>query len=391
MKGFPPPPEARVNVLNWQQNPQKIWSFQHVRELFPTRRIQPKSPGASWQGAQKFEHLKFKQGAQSVTWPEFLQRNHVDAALILHQGKVVDERYFNGMDKGVPHFMFSASKSMTGLMAATAVAEGRLDETAQVGKLIPELVGSAWADATVRQVMDMTDGVRFSEDYYDPSADVWAYSAAMGWVTSETRNVRQVGILEMLPTLRARYDEPQGKVFHYRSAATDVVAWLAKRAYGMTVSEWLESRLWAPLGMEYDASMMLDPAGTEVAFAGISATARDLARIGQMLLDGGRVNGYQILPSSIPADLAKGGDQAAFEAGAPGAKGRSYRNQWWVSHQSPRSFSAIGAFNQRLMVFPDDGLVVVLFSSHPRPTAAPELELPLHNAVLAMVQQLQGR
>ncbi len=321
------------------------------------------------------------------TWPQMLAAIHVDAALVLHRGRIVDERYLNGMKPETPHLMFSATKSMVGLMGATLVAEGRLDENALVGRLIPELAGSAWAGATVRQVLDMTDGVRFTEIYTDPKSDIFPYIGAMGWAPQLNNPVNPTGIQAMVGTLKGLHDEPRGTAFRYRSPATDVAAWLAARAAGQSLTAWLQERLWSRLGMEFDADVMLDPVGTEVAFAGMSASLRDLGRIGQMLLQRGRVGERQIVPAGVVDELARGGDPRAFEyAGMPHRKGGSYRAQWWIAPGPPRSFAAMGAYGQRLYVFPEAEMVVVLFGSHPQPIAA--LVDPPHQRAFAALAAL---
>lgn len=383
MQGLPPPPEYRIHIGNWQQYPQKIWSFQHTRELFPTRRLAPVGPVRPLPVAlRKLDDLQVGTPEAPQTWPQMLAATHTDAVLVLHKGRIVDERYFNGMKPDTAHLMLSATKSMAGLMAAVAVAEGRLDENARVGDLLPELTDSAWADATVRQVMDMTDGVSFSETYTDPKSDIFAYTAAMGWAPQYHQASNPTGIQAMLPTLKRTHDEPRGTAFRYRSPATDVTAWLAARATQQSLTTWLQERLWDRLGMEHEGSVMLDPAGTEVAFAGMSASARDMARIGQMLLRQGRVGGKQIVPAAVVDDLIRGGDVHAFEAAdMPERKGWSYRSQWWVNPTAPRSFAAMGAFGQRLYVFPDAEMVVALFGSHPQPI--PALIDPFHRRAFA--------
>lgn len=378
MRGFPPPPDYRVHLGNWQQYPQKIWSFQHARELFGTRAVPRSTTPRPWRiaddaaGPNRFDTLET--GA-ALTWPRVLASTHVDAALIVHRGRIVDERLFNGMTPATPHLMFSATKSMAGLMAATQIAEGRLYEHAHVAEVLPELADSAWAAATVRQVLDMTDGVVFSEDYTDPKADIMGYVAAVGWLPDLRQSQQPPGILDSLAGLKQVHPEPRGTVFRYRSPATDVTAWLAMRSAGCSLSEWLHLRLWEPLGAEQEASLMLDLQGTEVSFAGMSACLRDLARLGQLLLDGGLCNGQPLLPAAVVADLLRGGDPLAFAAGGhaelnPARRGWSYRSQWWVRGAPQRLLCATGAFGQRLFVLPDDDLVVALFSSHPSPLAA---------------------
>lgn len=382
MQGFPPAPAYRIDISNWQQSPQKVWSFRHARELFPTRGLKPVGPvhALPVQRLDGLEHFPVAEGAQAPTWPQMLEATHVDAALVLHRGRILDERYFKGMQAHEPHLLFSATKSMVGLMAATLVAEGQLDAQATVGRLIPELAQSAWADATVRQVLDMTDGVRFTEIYTDPTSDIFPYIGAMGWIPPQyAKPGNPFGIQAMLPTLQRVEPEPRGTAFRYRSPATDVAAWLATRAAQRSFTDWLQQRLWNTLGMEHEGSVMLDPSGTEVAFAGMSASLRDLGRIGQMLLQGGRWEGRQIVPEAVVQQLIQGGSTEAFKAaGMTHRPGWSYRDQWWVNPQAPRSFAAMGAYGQRLFVFPDDELVVVLLSSHPQPVAAlidrPQLE-----------------
>jgi CubicO group peptidase (beta-lactamase class C family) len=309
--------------------------------------------------------------------------------LVLHKGRIVEERYLNGMQAPTPHLMFSATKSMVGLMAATLVAEGKLDEKARVGTLLPELAASGWGDATVRQVLDMTDGVRFTEVYTDPKSDIFPYVGAMGWAPQLNNPTNPSGIRSMVATLKGVHDEPRGTAFRYRSPATDVAAWLAARAAGQPLTAWLQERLWSRLGMEFDGDVMLDPTGTEVAFAGMSASLRDLGRIGQMLLQRGRVGERQIVPERVVDELVRGGDPKAFEAAnMPHRRGGSYRSQWWMAPGPPRSYAAMGAFGQRLFVFPEAEMVVVIFGSHPQPIAA--LIDPSHQRAFAALAALLG-
>jgi CubicO group peptidase (beta-lactamase class C family) len=391
MQGFPPTPAYQIHIGNWQQYPQKIWSFQHTRELFPTRPLQVVAPTQPLPMALKpLDDLQVGTPEAAQTWPQMLAATHVDAALVLHHGRIIDERYFNGMTPSTPHLLFSATKSMAGLMAAVAIEEGKLDASSRVDSVLPELVGSAWGEATVRQVLDMTDGVQFSEVYTDPRSDIFSYIGAMGWAPDLQDPNKPRGIQAMLATLKTAHPEPRGTTFRYRSPATDVTAWLAARATGMSLTAWLQQRIWSRLGMEHDGNVMLDPVGTEVAFAGLSASTRDMARLGQMLLQKGRIGRTQIIPEAVVNDLIQGGDTKAFEAaGMPLRKGWSYRSQWWINPNAPRFFAAMGAFGQRLFVLPDDDMVVVLLSSHPKPVAS-LIDGPQLRAIQALTAHFKG-
>jgi len=393
MQGIPPSPAYRIHIGNWQENPQKIWSFQHARELFPTRSIARAGKVVELPKAPRTLDDLLVSGPDepAMNWTQMLKVTHTDAIVILQHGKIIEERYFNGMQPATQHLIFSASKSMTGLMASMLISEGKLKQDALVGTLIPELADSAWAGATVRQVLDMTDGVQFTEIYNDPSSDIYRYVGAMGWAPQLRQPGSQEGILAMLPTLKKVHDEPRGSVFRYRSPATDVSAWVAERAAGKSLSAWLQDHLWSRLGMEQDAYMLLDTAGQEVTFAGMNATARDLARLGQMLLQRGKWQGQQIVPEAVVDELAKGGDPKAFAIGGPKTrKGWSYRSQWWVnpSTTEPRSFAAMGAYGQMLMVFPDHDVVIVKLGSHPASLSA--VTDPVHQrAFAALMAYLQ--
>jgi CubicO group peptidase (beta-lactamase class C family) len=390
MLGFPPEPAYQVHMGNWQHYPQKIWSFQHAREIFPTRPLQAigsKRPLPI--ELRALEDLQVGTPDAPQTWPQMLEATHTDALLVLHHGKIIDERYFNGMTPQTPHLIFSATKSMAGLMAAVAIEEGLLDAAARVDSILPELGNSGWAGATVRQVLDMTDGVQFTEVYTDPTSDIFSYIGAMGWAPDLRDPQKPVGIQAMLGSLKNVHPEIRGSAFHYRSPATDVTAWLAARSTGLSLTSWMQQRLWSQLGMEHEGHVMLDPAGTEVAFAGVSASARDLARIGQMLLNSGRVGEVQVIPAAVVNDLIAGGDATAFEAdGITHRKGWSYRSQWWVNPIAPRSFAAMGAFGQRLFVLPDDDMVVVVLGSHPQPVAS-LIDIPQQRAIKALVHHLK--
>ncbi|MCD8547573.1 MAG: serine hydrolase [Aeromonadaceae bacterium] len=175
MQGFPPAEEALIMQpeSNYFSFPKSRWSVCHLRELLPTKAIS-RGLGAPSQLDyaldDKIDALRFTplNSDSSMSWAESLKANYTDGLLVLHKGKIVYEYYSGCLTEGGQHAVMSMTKSLTGLLAQILIAEGKLDETAQVSTLIPELANSAFGDATVRQVMDMTTGVRFSENYADP-------------------------------------------------------------------------------------------------------------------------------------------------------------------------------------------------------------------------------
>ncbi|MFZ4690594.1 MAG: serine hydrolase domain-containing protein, partial [Polymorphobacter sp.] len=342
MEGAPPPPERLVRISDgsaWRF-PQLRWSYSNFRRLVPTVDV-PRGPAPPRAlpvalrddiDAISFMPLANSGFDRAIRWDESLLANFTDAILVLHRGHIVYERYFGVTGTATRHMLMSVSKSFAGTIAAMLVADGSLDETALVGSLIPELAASGFGDATLRQVMDMTTALAYSEDYTSPTADIAALVAACGLSPGNTAGVRAY-----LPTI-ARAGT-HGEAFTYRTCNTDVLAWVLHRTTGKPLAQLVSETFWQKLGMEQDASYTIDSHGSEFGGGGMSATLRDLARFGEML----RLGGQGIVPAAVIADIAAGADPAKFApAGYATLPGWSYRNQWWVSHNSHGCYTARG-------------------------------------------------
>ena len=356
------PPERRVTRENWRLYPYSRWSFQHARELVPNRSIRRSStPRLLEEAPIELAGLVFPDEAgQMVGWGEFLHRTYTDAFLVLHRGKLVHEYYANGMTAESTHLLFSMTKSFFGLIAEMLIAEEMLDETALVVRYVPELAQSAFAAATVRHLLDMTDAVAFDEDYADPAAEIHRYSAAY-WDPA----LGYGGVFEALKALTRSTGAP-GSSFAYRTPVADALGWVLLRATGQSLAKLLGDRIWRPAGCADNAQILLDTAGHEIAGAGLNATARDVARVAQMLLDGGVVDGRWVVPPAALDSIAGGGDRALFAgAGFETRRGGSYRSQWWVAHEGYESIQALGVYGQRIYLEPGSGLAIVRFGSHP--------------------------
>lgn len=185
MTGFPPSPDKLIMQpeSDFFSFPKLRWTVCHIRELMPTKQVS-RGIGApvpmTYALDNGIDAVTFAPiGAEDrMTWAESLSRNYTDGILIIHKGKIVYERYFGALRETGQHAAMSMTKSLTGLLAEILVAEGKLDDAARVDSIIPELRDSAFGNATIRQVMDMTTALDFSEDYADPSADIWSYSKA---------------------------------------------------------------------------------------------------------------------------------------------------------------------------------------------------------------------
>jgi hypothetical protein len=372
MVGAPPPQDKLIRFADgsWFRFPQTRWSFSHIRQLMPTsvvrRGSRPASVLPEAGRAADIDAVTFQPigRSESMTWAESLAANYTDGILILHRGRVVYERYFGALAADRQHLAFSVTKSFVATVAAALIAEGALDERATVASYLPELRTSGIGDATIRQLLDMTTGLSYTEDYVDQKSDAWELSRAGGFLARPPDYRGPESFFDYLKTLTKA--GPHGEKFSYKTVNTDALAAVLRRVTGKSLSDLLRDRLFAPLGAEYDAFFTVDPTGAEFAGGGLNLTLRDLARFGESMRLGGRYNGQQIVPKTVVDDIRKGGDRARFApAGYKTLPGWSYRTMWWVSHNEHGAFSARGIHGQAIYVDPAADMVVARFASHP--------------------------
>lgn len=367
-----PPPADRVIAMTDRdiyRFPKTRWAFSHMRQLTPTVQVGRGLGAPSTLGRRiddAIDGLSFTpmNADAPMTWAESLAANYVDGVVVLHDGDIVHETYAGALTEAGQHSAFSVTKSMMGLLAETLIAEGVLDDQALVSAVIPELAGSAFGDATIRQVLDMTTGLRYSENYADPKADVWLYSAATSPLPKPDDFTGPRTFFDYLKTVAKEGEH--GQAFAYKTINTDTLGWILARATGKTTAELLSDRIWSRIGAEQDGYMTIDSIGTPFVGGGLSAGLRDLARVGQMVLDGGMAQGQRVLPQAAIDSLFGGGDPAHFaKAGYTLLPGWSYRSMWWITHNAHRAIMGRGVYGQSLYVDPTARMVIARFSSHP--------------------------
>ena len=387
MVGSPPPADRilRFEDGSYFRFPQMRWSVANFRQLMPTVNVSRglgESSLLEHQPSNEIDALTFVPlgGGEPMTWQQSLQANYTDGIIILHRGKLVYERYFGVLKPEGQHAAMSITKTFTGTLAALLVAEEKLDPERLVADYVPELAASGFGDASVRQLMDMTTGIHFSEDYADPKAEVWAHAAAGNPLPKPADYQGPRTYYEFLQTVK-----PQGRhgeAFHYRTANSNALGWVIARVSGQNVAQLLSERIWSRLGAEQDAYMSVDSIGTPFAGGGLNASLRDLVRFGEMMRNEGRYNGTQILPPEVVADIRGGANRDDFaKAGYRLLPGWSYRNMWWVTHNGHDAFMARGVHGQALYIDPLAEMVIARFASHPvagnaanDPTSLPAFE-----------------
>jgi CubicO group peptidase (beta-lactamase class C family) len=371
MVGSPPPPNRRIRFEDgsYFRFPAWRWSVCNFRQLMPTVNVSKglDSPFPLQRNLiDEIDDLQFipLNRKSPMTWEESLLANYTDGILVLHKGIIVYERYFGVLTKKGIHGAMSVTKSFVGTMGAMLVADGILDLAIRVGEYVPELAHSGFGDATIRQLLDMTTGIKFSEDYSDPNAEVWAHANAGNPLPKPKDYKGPRSYYEFLQTIKKMKNH--GDAFGYKTANVDCLGWVIARVTGQSVAQLLSDRIWSRIGAEQDAYFSIDSLGTPFAGGGLNLGLRDMARFGELIRNNGKIGGAKIISKSVVDDIRKGGDPDKFtKAGYEMLKGWSYRNMWWMTHNDHDAFMARGVHGQRLHIDPKAEMVIARFASHP--------------------------
>jgi CubicO group peptidase (beta-lactamase class C family) len=368
-------PQPDVTLDNWQTAPLLHWSFQYIEDLFPTTVIScGLAPAAGLEAAPEAVEgtVVAQPEGSSTTVAEIMAATDTEGWIVTRHGQVMAEHYPHGMAPDTRHILMSVSKSLVGVVAGALIASGELDPVKLLTAYVPDLAESGYAGATVRHLLDMRSGIRFSEDYLDPEAEVRVLEQAIGWAPRRHPLVPHT-LYDFLLTLQAK--DPHGGPFEYRSGETDVLGWICEAAAGQRMPELMSRVLWSRLGTENDAVIAVDSAGSGMFDGGICATLRDLARFGTMLAHGGTsLSGEQVVPAWWIEDCFRGDpdSRAAFaESPTPTLMpGGMYRNQFWLPYRDRDVLLCLGIHGQMIYINPDTGVVAAKLSSWPEPQHA---------------------
>jgi CubicO group peptidase (beta-lactamase class C family) len=337
---------------SWQEWPHNRWAYHHIDEVLETRTV-GRGPGPVLE-------LSYGEPLETPGLDERLVASHTDALLVLHGREIRLECYLNGMTPESRHLLQSVSKSMTSAVFGRYVAAGSIDVTAPVSQYVAALRGSAYDDATVQHTLDMTVAVAYDEAYADPQSELQTHDRASGWRAPHPGDPS--GIREFLTTLRK--DGEHGRAFQYCSANTDVLAWILEEVTGRPLHELLSTDLWAPMGAEFDALATVDSEDFVLASGGVCVTLRDLARFGRLVLDGGTVDGREVVPRTWIGDVRGGGSPATdLDAMPPWHAGGSYRDQFWLTGDEHGCVFGAGIYGQCVWMNPQTDTVVAKLST----------------------------
>jgi CubicO group peptidase (beta-lactamase class C family) len=328
------------DILFWSV-PERDAAFRQMEKVSPTRIVKA---GSAVHTFGKGEPLPLTMDVDA-----YIASQRVTGLIIVQDNRIRLEKYAMGYSASGRWTSFSVAKSFTSTLAGAALRDGyikSLDD--KVSAYIPGLKGSVYDDVTVRQLLTMTSGVKWNEDYSDPKSDVALFSK------HQADPGMDVSVSYMR---RLKREAPAGGKWLYKTGETNLLGVLVSQATGKKLSDYLSEKIWKPYGMEQDAIWMLGSTGHEVSGCCISAALRDYARFGQFIAEGGKIHGESILPADWLA-------QATTKRADIGAPGRGYGYQWWTYDDG--SFAASGIFGQSIFIDPKRKLVIATNGDWPQ-------------------------
>jgi CubicO group peptidase (beta-lactamase class C family) len=328
-----------AEVLFWSQA-QRDANFPHMEKIFPGHVVKA---GGKVRPLPKGKPLDVPDAELDA----FIASQNIAGLIVVQDGKVRLERYARGYGPEGRWTSFSVAKSFTSTLVGAAIRDGFIKSVEEpVAKYIPELAGSGYDGVTIAQLLTMTSGVKWNEDYTDPKSDV----ARMFLESVPPGEDPTVWYMKKLPR-----DTAPGSKWVYKTGETNLIGVLVMRATGKPLATYLSQKLWKPYGMEQDAFWMTDPSGHEVSGCCLSVSLRDYARMGQFALEGGR--------GVVPANWFAESTRPHADIGVPGF---GYGYQWWTYPQG--RFGAQGIFGQSIRVDPRTRTVIAISAAAPKAT-----------------------
>lgn len=373
----PPPLHA------WQQAPHLQWSMQNIAAFLPTRPV-PHGMRVTEFSASPWDVASIPVGHpwddRIASFGDVMSASYTDAWMVTKHGAIIDERYFGSMTGNSLHLLMSVSKSLTTALAGTLLDTGELSPDLPVTAAVPALAASGYRGASVRDLIDMRTGIRFSEHYVDPDAEVRLLEQAIGWAPRRSASTPGT-LLDFLASLQA--EREHGGVFDYKSCETDTLAFVIEGVSGRHAADLLSERIWKPMGASESANVGVDSVGAGMFDGGVSAALRDLARFGNLMVrEGYSLDGMPVLPSWWVADTFAGGvDSNEAFAGSPDSMfmpGGMYRNGFWFPGPNREVTLALGIHGQMIYMDRSRGFVGVKVSSWPEPQHGERLRWTIH-------------
>jgi CubicO group peptidase (beta-lactamase class C family) len=336
---------------------QQVAGYRNTAKIFPTRVIEAaESVRELPVGGSDLDELQFVFKGKPLTIDEFLSRQNVAGLLVIKNGEIAFERYRLGNTEDSIWVSFSVSKSVTSMLVGAAIRDGYIESVDEkVTDYLPRLKGSSYDQSSIRDLLHMSSGVRWNEDYADRQSD-------LNRLNSDSDGFTTLHVYEYLRHL-PRDAEP-GEVFNYNTAETNLVGTLLRSAIGNNLSTYLQEKIWQPYGMEADANWMLsESGGGEAGGCCISATLRDYGRLGLFAMGGGRLaDGTEVLAEDWMEESTR-----------PSKGYEGYGYLWWLNEDG--SFRASGIFGQGIYINSAEDVVIAMHSARAIADNKPDWEI----------------
>jgi CubicO group peptidase (beta-lactamase class C family) len=333
--------------------------YENLNRLFtfiPSSTLSPSSDPINFISSKSMPlPINFNFNGEEVETQSFLERTDTSALLVLKDGKIQFEEYWLTGGENVQWVSMSVAKSFISALVGIAIRDGYIKNIEEaISDYVPELKNSPYDNVRIKDVLQMSSGASWDENYSDPDSDInrWSKIFALGGSFDE-----------FIQTLT--HDFEPGTKNHYNSMDTQALGMLVTHATGQSITKYMTEMLWHPIGAVNEGYWLLDSESMEMAFAGFNATARDYAKLGELYRLGGKLNGKQIVPQSWVKDSITPDGPHLLPGDNPLSDyPLGYGYQWWVPEGNEGEFMAIGVYNQLIYVAPESNIVIVKLSAN---------------------------
>lgn len=324
-------------------------NFRNMQQFVPTSTLHKST--RPWDLGSSSDSLEFTGDflGRKLSVDEFIDSSNTSALLVIHKGSVIFERYAHGDSASSLHTSFSVAKSFVSALVGVAIAEGHIKSVDDpIRRYLPTLTSPTFDGVTIRHVLQMASGTRFNETYTDPDSDI----NRMGIMT------QKMSYLEYINTLEREH--APGTFNHYASINTQLLGILLVTVTGQSLTDYMQAKLWTPLGMEQNGLWVLDEQGYELAMGGLAASARDYAKLGLLYMNQGKHGDKQLVPAQWVKDSVTPDAPHLMPGDNPASTNPSgYGYQWWTPRDWDGDYLARGIWGQNIYVHPEKEVVIV--------------------------------
>ncbi len=336
---------APKTILFWNTE-QKLEGFGNIKEILPTRQVSKSQNFYPFRyDLLDLSNLKYKFKGEEFSLEDFIQTFKIAGLIVIRNGVILYESYDFGNDETTKWVSFSVTKSVTSMLLGAAIKDGHIKSVEdKVTIYLPQLLNSNYQDVSIKQVLQMSSGIDWNEDYEDPLSDVNIAGA-----------LNSLNLYEYLNNLNKK--SSAGNEFNYNTGETNLIGGIVRAAIGDNLSNYLEKKIWKPFGMEFNAYWVIDTDyEQELGGCCLNATLRDYARLGMFAMNNGKLNnGVEILPKNWMKDST-----------TPSRNNSYYGYQWWLDGPAYQSFYADGIFGQFIWIDPVSKTVVAMHAARDR-------------------------